>query len=216
VSTAIYTAVFGGYDDLQPHPDIPGVDFIAFTDEASSEQWDVRHVERSTEHPRMQAKWYKLFPNLCLPGYDQTIWVDASHEILSATFADDAFAAVDESGIALYSHPWRSCVYDEATESEGMEKYRRLPIREQADSYRAEGHPEKWGLWACGTIARLNTPEVANLMVAWWDEITRWTYQDQLSFPVVCRRAGIRPASFPIHQVHGNRWHAIRSHHRED
>jgi hypothetical protein len=217
VSVAVYTAAFGGYDDLQPHPEIPGVDFIAFTDTpVESEHWDVRVVEPNGEHPRTQAKRYKLFPDEYLPEHEFTVWVDASHEILTELFAANAYTAVDETGIALYEHPWRNCIYDEAQVSVGMEKYAGLPIEAQVESYRAEGHPEHWGLYACGTIARRNTPAVAELMAAWSEEIDRWTYQDQLSFPVVCRRAGIRAARFPLHQVYGNGWTAIRTHHRED
>lgn len=217
MSVAIYTAVCGRYDDLKTHPDIPDVDFIAFTDdpELESRDWSVRAV-KTAGHPRDQAKLFKLYPHACLPEYDFTIWVDGSHEILTDRFALDAIAAIDETGIALYEHPWRTCIYDEAKASLELLKYHGLPIEEQVASYRAEGHPEEWGLFATGTIARHRSPQVAVLMEAWAAELDRWTYQDQLSLPVVCRRLGVRPATFPVHQVYGNTWTAIRNHNRED
>jgi hypothetical protein len=217
VSVAVYTAAFGQYDDLKPHPEILGVDFIAFTDRPiESEHWDVRVVQPTDEHPRTQAKRFKLFPHEYLPEHEFTVWVDASHEILTEHFAANAYLALDETDIALYQHPWRDCIYDEAQASIVLQKYAGLPIEAQVESYRTQGHPEHWGLYACGTIARRNTPDVAKLMASWSNEIDQWTYQDQLSLPVVCRRAGIRPATFPLHQVFGNGWTAIRSHHRED
>lgn len=214
---AVYTAIAGGYDDLKPHPDIPGVDFIAWTDGQSAEGWEVRPLDaQGTEHPRDAAKFYKVFPHVVLPDHDFTIWIDGSHEILSESFVFDCMAATMAAGIAVYGHPWRQCIYDEAEASLVLPKYRELPIAEQVASYRAEGHPEGWGLYALGTIARAKTPEVAALMSAWWDELRRWTYQDQLSFPVVCRRQRIRPDVFPCHQVFGNTWTAIHPHNRED
>jgi hypothetical protein len=207
----------GGYDDLKPHPDIPDVDWIAFSDTVESHpDWDVRHIEPCDNHPRDVAKTYKLLPHLFLPEYDYTIWIDGSHEVLSPDFAAHSLAAIGDSGIAVYDHPWRQCIYTEAEASVGMEKYLSQPIREQVEAYREEGHPDNWGLYATGTIARRRCPEVTDLMVAWGAEMDVWGYQDQLSFPVVCHRLGVRPDTFPWHQVHGNTVCAIRSHHRED
>jgi hypothetical protein len=215
--TAIYTAVMGGYDDLLPHPEIPGVEFIAFTDRpVESDHWDVRVIDPGPGHPRTVAKQFKLFPHRVPPEHEYTIWIDGSHEILTDRFADHAMAAIGDSDIAVYEHPYRDCIYIEADASVDLEKYLGLPIREQVESYRAEGHPERWGLYACGTIARRNTPAVEALMDDWSAEIDRWTYQDQLSLPVVCRRRGVRPQVFPLNQVYGNTWTAIRTHHRKD
>ena len=215
--TAIYTAVMGGYDDLPPHPDIPGVEFIAFTDTPQeSDFWDVQLVAPQDVHPRMAAKFFKVFPNLVLPEHEHTVWIDSSHEISTPDFAVLTISSIGESNMALFEHPWRTCIYDEAKASLPLKKYKGEPIEEQIASYRAEGHPKKWGLFACGTLARRQCASVDRLMAAWWDEITAWSYQDQLSLPVVCRRQGVRPETFPIHQVNGNRWHTIRPHHRED
>lgn len=220
MSVACYTAICGGYDDLKSHPDIADVDFVAFTDDPTlaSEEWTVRLVAPDGTHPRDQAKQFKLFPHCWLPEYDFTIWVDGSHEILTDRFALDAIAAIDETGIAVYEHPWRSCIYEEAAGSleEQPEKYQGTPITEQVGSYRAAGHPENWGLYATGTIARYRSPQVAMLMEAWAAEIDRWTYQDQLSLPVVCRRLDMRPATFPLHQIFGNPWTSIHAHNRRD
>jgi hypothetical protein len=220
MSLAVYTAVAGGYDDLPPHPEIPGVDFIAFAEPGTEPNgWEVYPIvaDGRGQHPRMVAKWYKLHPDAALDGeYDYSIWVDASHEITTEHFANHCLAALAESDIAVYEHPWRDCIYDEAEASFDMPKYAGLPIREQVASYRAEGYPEHGGLFACGTIARRHTADQAMLGAEWWDECQTWTYQDQLSFPVVCRRLGIVPAKFPCHQVIANSWHVIRPHHRED
>jgi len=77
---AVYTAIFGGYDEPKKLP--PGidedVDFICFTDDSTLEhpQWRVRHVPSAhQQHPRLAAKYYKAMPHAVLSEYDETIWV---------------------------------------------------------------------------------------------------------------------------------------------
>jgi hypothetical protein len=66
-----------------------------------------------------------------------------------------------------------------------------LPLAEQVESYRAEGMPEHAGLMAATLIARSPGSEAVNrINEAWWKEITRWSYRDQLSLPVVLWRLG--------------------------
>ena len=223
-SIACYTTIFGGYDNLWPHPDIPDVDFICFTDgrtPINDPTWDIRVDTRSAQvytHPRMAAKWFRLHPHVCLPEYEYTLYIDGSHEIFSPKFIHECLAQIDESGIALHTHPERECIYGEVPFSLQRlpNKYAGLPLIEQAESYRAEGFPEHWGLWASGSIARRNTPAVARLMDFWWYENQKWTYQDQVSFPVVCWRLGIRPASFPWPQIIGSPGITYHEHNRND
>jgi hypothetical protein len=94
-----------------------------------------------------------------------------------------------------------------------MEKYQLEPIGDQAQAYREESHPEHWGLWACGTIASDHRSD--DLFEAWWAEVCQWSYQDQISLPVVCRRAGVRPAEFGWPQ-HSSPWFRVGGHLRND
>jgi len=73
-----------------------------------------------------------------------------------------------DSGLAAHAHTARDCIYEEAVASVAYpEKYSTQPIMEQVDSYRAEGHPEHWGLWACGTLAWANNPAAADQQAAY-------------------------------------------------
>ena len=144
MSIAVYTAIVGGYDDLPSHPSVPGVDFHAFVDQSCDrEDWAVHPVTMVTDlHPRMTAKWYKLHPHLCLPGYDYTVWIDGSHQIVDPGYPEDCVRVIDDSGIALHRHPGRDCIYDEAVASIAYpEKYGTQPVMEQVTAYRAAGHP---------------------------------------------------------------------------
>jgi hypothetical protein len=220
----IVTAIYGGVDRLRPQveQDITA-EWLCFTDEPTlpaPTPWGVIYDPPAYNHPNMAAKFHK-----CQPQVSDTdvVWIDANMEVTSPSFAREALAARHE-GIAVWRHPRRDCIYDEAEASLGAEgqggKYAGLPIREQVAHYRAEGHPEHGGLFACGTVAwDLSGRSVSDLGAEWLEECDRWSYQDQLSLPVVARRAGVVPGVFPVRQIERrrrgwleNRWLRIHPH----
>jgi len=208
----IYTAVFGGYDPLRSavKQSLP-TDFVCFTDRIGigrSKPWIVRRsIAKPSMSPRMQAKWFKMHAHKLFPNgaplvsfwpfkhrrYDFTIWIDASLEVTSPTFAAEVISQVGSSGLAVFPHPDRDCIFDEAVASSHWAKYKGQNLSEQAAAYRAEGYPAHNGLVAAGILVRdVNAPNLPGLDEAWWEENLRWTYQDQLSLPVVWWRAGQR------------------------
>jgi hypothetical protein len=223
---ACYTAVFGGYDSLKPHVEIEGVDWIVFSDDAQlkdRDDWQVETPERADSlygkallaaHPRLAAKVYKIVGSSLLDtldDYDFSLWVDASHEVTSPAFVDEALADLGPDGFSLFSHPHRDCIYDEAIASLCVAKYAGQPIRQQVEHYRAEGYPAHNGLWACGTLARARSAKLDKAMLDWWSEIEKWSIQDQLSLPVVLDRHGIEPQPFPHNQISW-RWFTMHKH----
>lgn len=208
MSTVIYTANIGGRDF--PHSQVPqdiDVDWRYFTDDPDIEveaPWRVRCDVRSELHPNLRAKWWKTHPFF---AYEYAIWIDASMQITSPSFAREAISALNGAPIATWQHPRRSSIYAEAEASLGAEsqggRYAALPLREQVAAYRAEGYPDDLGLFACGTIVW--TWQARAMGEDWWRECVKWGYQDQLSFPVCCWRAGIQPATFPVPQIERRR-----------
>lgn len=211
---AVYTAITGGYNDLQPVPTIPGVDCIAYVEGAAPHHrdgWEVRPAWASARHPRRAAKLYKLFPHLVLPTHDATIWIDGTVALHVPEFVDLALRVAEPSGLALWRHPERGCIYQEAVVSVTMDKYADEPIMAQAGHYQDQGHPVDAGLWACGILARWHRPEVETLCGMWADEVDRWSVQDQLSFPVVARRLGFTPDALPA-ALYDNPWLTVTGH----
>lgn len=218
----ILTACYGGSDDIRPQAeqDIP-VEWVCVVDDPAAEvpaPW-LKVVARSDEPPCLAAKRHKAEP-WRLVDSDHTVWVDANMQITSAAFAREAIDCIHD-GLAVWRHPRRDCIYDEAEASLGAEaqggKYDGYPLREQVASYRAEGHPERYGLFACGTVAwDARSPLARKVGAAWIAECERWSIQDQLSLPVVCRRLGVRPGVFPHAQVArrrmSNPWLTIHPH----
>jgi hypothetical protein len=207
----IYTAIFGGYDELkQPAAQDQPCDFICFTDMKLPRRvgaWRVVPVRRDLRlHPRMQAKRFKLISHRIFPGgrlawryaplsrrprYDLSVWVDGSLQVTSARFVGDLRNRLGNGDWAMFVHPDRDCIYEEAQFSLRMRKYHDLPIHPQVDAYRDVVSPHG-GLYACTIIVRREPASngVAAVDDAWWAENLKWTYQDQLSLPYVLRRLG--------------------------
>jgi hypothetical protein len=199
---AILTAIYDSYDELKPTLPQRGVtvDWILVTDdealreEHTARGWRVVYEPRPGVHPNRAAKHPKYEP-WKYTSAGSSVWVDASFRIVSETFAAEAVALADP--IAQFAHPWRDCLYAEAKESAGLPKYAGEPVLEQAESYRQAGHPEGWGLWATGVIARQHTDPVREMGVRWLAETYEWSFQDQISQPYALRETGLRPAAFP-------------------
>jgi hypothetical protein len=214
MKVCVYTAVYGGYDDLKCWPQqTVDTDFICFTDETRSgpiDGWNMIAATGRLEHPRMQAKFFKILSHRAFPNgrlawryhrvnalsrrrarYDILIWIDGSIQIRSPSFVEEFVSQIGASGWAMFRHPDRNCIYDELNASLPIRKYHDQPLERQVAFYRAEGYPAHRGLMACGLIARrASDPRHKLINEAWWQENLRWSYQDQLSLPVVLWRMG--------------------------
>jgi hypothetical protein len=216
---AIYTAIFGGHDDLKPQPACPGVDFVCFTDdeELESSQWRVVPSEPRYEQPRLSAKWFRMHPHVVLPEYRFTIWIDGSFTVKRDGFADRVLGCLGESGFALPRHPVRDNLLDEAEVSLAMEKYHGQPIREQVEHYRAEGLDPHVGLWMTGLLVRDNANErTRRADEMWMEENLRWTLQDQISLPYVFWKLGVEPDEIPLTGNPGNNDLFVVGRHRSE
>lgn len=185
---AVYTAIYGGYDRPKTAP--AGVRCVLFTDDRSlrAPGWEVRYEPLAwIATPMLQAKYWKTHPSEAVPDADATVWIDGSI-VPGPRYATRCLGALDGHDVALTPHPLRDCIYDECDASASLPKYDALVMYEQVRHYRYNNHPEHWGLFASGAIARRNNDRVNALNEAWWQENIRWSWQDQLSLPFVLRR----------------------------
>src|SRR5919106_636495 len=135
-SIAVYTAIFGGYDELQPQPSVQGVDFICFTDDPllSVPPWSVKPIAPRHPDPRIASRWPKLFPHRVLPRHRFTVYVDGSIRLRSSDSITRLLSILKGRSIALFPHPDRDSTQQEAEASLEMNKYEGLPLREQVSS----------------------------------------------------------------------------------
>jgi hypothetical protein len=206
---AVVTALYGAYDTLKPvlpQTDLK-VDWVLVTDDPTLRGgalgWRTVYLPRPGVHPNRAAKVPKLFP-WEFTSATQSVWLDASFRVISPDFVTGALALADP--IAQFVHPERDCVYAEAEASAKLAKYAGQDFDAQTAEYRERGHPEHWGLWAGGVIARKHGDvNIFNCSEQWNELITHGTFQDQVSQPVALRCNGLRPASVPGWHL-GNDW----------
>ncbi len=194
---AIITAVYDSYDELKPVlPQAgPDVEWVLVTDEIpDAEQaagWTVITKRQDAKYPKFLPWEYTNAP--------ASVWVDASLRVRSAKFAVEALAYAEP--LAQFPHPWRDCLYAEATESARLSKYAGEEFGPQTDTYRTFNHPDHWGLWATTVVARQHTPEVRRMGRMWLSQVHQFTFQDQVSQPYVLRTLGLRPNGLPGDQL---------------
>ena len=116
----IFTAIFGGYDQLPDHQYKPeGWDFICFTDsDIQSNVWDIKKVPAIYEDPTRNARKYKVLPHRWFPDYDYSLWIDGNILVRENVnkLIDDYLS---NTNIAVHDHNQnkldpRDCVYKES------------------------------------------------------------------------------------------------------
>ena len=221
---SIITAIYDNYDSLKPVLPQEGADveWVCVTDKPIEDPqgWRVVVEPRPGQHPNVAAKRPKMLPHEYCNSWVEhplvTIWVDASFRVRSNRFAHDMCDIVTRhTPIAQFKHPWRDCIYDEATASLELPKYQaqRAIIEQQMALYREWQHPEHWGLWATGVIGRFldrTQPKTRLLDVRthgedWLRSCQEWSYQDQLSEAVHLRTANLLPFELPGNHI-SNPW----------
>lgn len=151
--------------------------------------------------PEMEAKRYKILPHLFFPDADISIWHDGNiWPLVSAERLMEQF--LGDADLAVFCHPYRQTVWEEFTTLRKNEGRFRIPflqqqLQAQEDAYRSEGLPVDAPLYECNFLIRRHTDAVNRLMEAWWAQICRWQWRDQVSFPYVLWKHPVDVSAIP-------------------
>ncbi len=215
--TVIYTAIFGGKDNLIEPEYIPaGYDLVCFTDNGNlkSDVWEVKKVEPEFEDPVRSAKIYKVLPHKFLSDYNVSIWIDGNL-LVRGDVNKLIKKYLENYNLAIFSHNqhkkrwkklfWvkniedcRNCIYDEAKYllkigKEGKYKDDPKVIKEQIKKYQRNGYPKNKGLVVGMVILRRhNEFDIIKVMKDWWQEIKDYSRRDQLSFNYVAWKNNLK------------------------
>jgi hypothetical protein len=211
----VLSAAYGSYDaPIAPAPQDTEAQWVMVTDGQVDvpAPWRAVVEPRHHLHPRMAAKIPKCLPYLYGDG-DPVIWVDASAQILRPDFVSMCIDVLGDGDVAMWNHPQRNCIVPEADVSACMGKYGRQSVVDQAAAYIKGGHPRDFGLWATGCMAWRSPAWQVRAGTEWLREQTMWTYQDQLSWPVIVRRheldvrplpGGLWDCTYLVFRPHGS------------
>lgn len=216
MKVAVITAIYDRFDELKPieiTQEGVDVDYVFVTDDRDLEStwshlgWRVVYEPRPGVHPCRAAKRPKMRPQ-DYTNADHSVWIDGSFRIIDSHAVVDMLQVAAESryGVAQFRHPWRQCWLDEAYASLDLAKY--AGESELIDKQIADYEyivPTKRGLWATGVIARYDHDQHVDWGKHWYRQCLQYSYQDQISHPIVCWFEGIWPGDLPGSHMH-NQW----------
>jgi hypothetical protein len=192
----IYTAIFDNKDRVKHHSYVNAdFDYLLFVDERTYEaqkeaiersNWQVK-VLPNAEDPRMAAKDIKIRSHKWVSSYELSIWVDGAFKQVGdlntlAQLSDGFFAAV--------SHPFKACMYAEASACVLQKMDDPNVINRQVKKYFNDGYPKNNGLNMGGILWRVKHKRVSEFNNKWWKEIQEGSIRDQISFPYVAWKMG--------------------------
>jgi hypothetical protein len=164
-----YTINIGDYD--KDPPDLPNFG-----------NYDLfRNNARNSRAPKILAHKYM--------DCDISVYYDANRHPSDVTDAD-ILSLLGDADMCVSQNKKRRGVYDEIDLALGRvnnEQEKRILVA-QGKHYRNIGVPENGPVYGYQPLIRRHTPKVNAFMEAWWAEICRWSYRDQVSFPVVLAR----------------------------
>jgi hypothetical protein len=188
----VYTAITHGYDALMPPPDRwrDEADFVAFLDEPKSDSgWQSRPIYRKFNDPCRNAKIHKILPHKYFPQTKYSLWIDGNINITSTLSLHEWIKEfLGKHDLAVFKHPRRSCIYQEASWCILHELDNYKVIDAQMREYHKRGYPANNGLAECRVLFRRHTAAMERFDEAWYEEIRTHSRRDQLSFNYVARK----------------------------
>lgn len=157
---------------------------------------------------RRNSRIQKILPHLYF-NTEYSIYVDGNIRLLK-TPEELIEKYLKDYDIAVYKHPTRDCLYDEATKCAVLGLDDVEVIIEQAKAYEDAGFAKHRGLAECGVIFRRHTDKVREFNEAWWAQWCRYSVRDQISFMYAADVVGIPVNIISDYFIETSRTHAIK------
>lgn len=187
----VVTAMAGGKDTIRHDQTKGEARWIAYTEQPfTSNVWEHSKVYDRFTSPRRNSRIHKILIHQYVDT-KYSIWIDANLKLLIPP-EEAVERYLKDADIAVYGHPTRDCIYDEALTCCRLGLDNVETIIEQVKSYEDRGFGKHKGLCECGFIVRRNTPKVEQFNNAWWSEYSRHSVRDQLSFMYALHKAGLQ------------------------
>ncbi len=204
----VYTAIFGEYDQLREIKLEEGWRAICFTNQdIKSDSWEIR---KKDFRPKLHRD-IKIRPHHHLPKYEKCVWVDGNLELVIPL----SQLVGNKEGFWLMTHPDRNCLFKEAARCAELKKDDHDILFKQIEKYSQEGYPVENGLSATGCLIRDWDTDIINFCELWWDEVRELSVRDQISFPYVVWKTGLKFNMFPFLEGFEYHYHIPKIRERE-
>lgn len=183
----VYTCLFGWKEELIFEPfESSDADFVVFSDRKIDVPAGCRLIilEDTGVGPERLSRRPKLLPHKYFFEYDWSLYVDNRAKLkMSPDEIYKRYMASSNRSLVCFKHPNRNCAYNEAEVVIGLGFDKETRVREQMDTYRAQGFPKKSGLVA-GTVLLRNHHDhrLVRHHEDWYEHVMRFSKRDQLSF----------------------------------
>lgn len=187
----VVTAMAGGKDTIRHDQTKGDARWLAFTEQPFiSDIWEHRQVYDRFTSPRRNSRIHKILIHQYVDT-KYSIWIDANLKLLIPP-EEAVQRYLKDADIALYAHPTRDCIYDEALTCCKLGLDNVETIIEQVKAYEDRGYGKHKGLCECSFIVRRHTPKVEQFNNAWWSEYCRHSVRDQVSFMYALDKTGLQ------------------------
>lgn len=203
-NVTVLTSILGAYDNLRPPApraaEDRAADFVCFADRAipAPPPWRlVPAYEPIPDDPARNSRVAKILSHI-VTDTEYSVWHDGNLELIAppSGMIERWLGNADIGVLRHHYHHFDDqgfdCLYKEAGTCIRRGKPEAEAIRRQAQDYRADGHPPHWGLFVCTFLLRRHSDAVKKLNEAWWHEVVTRSARDQISFPYVLRKSGVR------------------------
>ena len=183
----VYTVITDGFDDVkQPSVIDDCFDYILFTDKKPASDtgiWKVRMIDYKNSITRLQSRYPKAYPEICLSEYAASLYIDGNIQITSQYVYDRCVElyknSIEWSGI---KHQWRNNIYEEM---DWMIKAGWVHDYDVLDWYRLLKNeqyvPQDW-LFENNIIFRIHSDNVKKINDIWWWTLDQgYVKRDQFS-----------------------------------
>lgn len=182
---AVYTAIFGNKDKIKSPINlskINQIDYFIITDNKENQSgiYEVIYREDIYSDITKNARYYKIFGIAAFEKYDYVIWHDANLQILHDKIPD-LIDALKNKSMATFSHPIRTCFYDEAIACIQDKKEEPLTLFKQVFRYFRKRVPINSGLYETSILVRNNRIKNLEFNELWWKEIKKFSRRDQIA-----------------------------------
>lgn len=128
--------------------------------------------------------------------YEYSLWCDGNITPLCNPF-DLVRKYLSHADIAMFPHPSRCCVFQEARAVIELGLDEKNRVNEQMKRYHKDGMPFAFGLPETGIILRRHTSELQAFEEIWATEVVRGSHRDQLSVSYALWKTGIKVQWLP-------------------
>lgn len=194
----VITSICGGKDDLNDEQKRGDAKWVAYLDKPTdSKLWEVKTAYDRFTDPRRNSRIHKMLTHQ-YTDTEYSIWIDGGISLLKPP-EELIERYLKNHDIALFKHPKRDCIYDEAIKVAKGQLDDAEVIIEQVKKYEDEGYAKHKGLFECGVILRRHTKKVIEFNNFWWGEYCRHSNRDQVSFAYAADSVGLRVNGLEMH-----------------